>query len=568
MQIHIYAKQGNIAGVALELANGVNVDCIDKHRAYTPLMYAVDSSNADIDLVQFLVENGANVNYIGEDEYRSQTNVLSLAVQSGNINKIKYLLDAGANINYQRDAGYDALIDATHGRDIVNDENLLAILKLLINKGAKTNGISSYGETALKTVSRVGRFDAVSLLLAAGADYQQLKWTKLMQAIVFNSVKAVKSLLISGVDLQVLDHCQRTPLLLSIQVGDLNKVKLILASDADKSDRGLGGYTALIYAIRNNRVEVLQWLIKEGFDFEATDDYGTTPLIEAAEYSATDCVRLLLEAGANPAKVNCYDSNAIKEANNLAIVKMLVDAGEDLSKINYEMRRLLTGISDNELEVSREQYFIGKYRQFGKKNPEIMEIDFWKAMIRCGFSAWGAKDRFDDINIIDKPIWCSARMGRTITQLPDGRIVEIAGDHEDSYDEDFCIYNDVVVYDGKGNFQIFGYPEDVFPPTDFHSATLVGEYIYIIGSIGYYNQRIFNETPVYRLHIQSFKIEKVATTGSAPGWISRHKALYIEPSTIYISGGEVYCLVNNKKKYVDNLLTYSLDLITSHWTIV
>ena len=43
------------------------------------------------------------------------------------------------------------------------------------------------------------------------------------------------------------------------------------------------------------------------------------------------------------------------------------------------------------------------------------------------------------------PYWSWDRFGRTSTTLPDGRIVHIAGEHEDYYDNDFCIYNDVVV---------------------------------------------------------------------------------------------------------------------------
>ncbi|MGL5944290.1 MAG: ankyrin repeat domain-containing protein [Waterburya sp.] len=569
MQIHIYAKQGNIAGVAHEIANGVDIDCIDKYTAQTPLMYAVTSPNADIYMMRFLVKNGANVNNIVEEnEYKTHETVLSLAVKSGNIDKIKYFLDAGASINYQRPHGYDILIDAMHGRDIVNDDDLLPILNLLLKKGAKVNGISSYGETALKVVSRVGRFDAVRLLLAAGADSQQLEWTELMHAIVFGSVENVKTLLDKGADLGIRDYWQRTPWLLSIQVGDVEKAKLILASGADRSDRGLGGNTPLMYAIENNRIEVLEWLIQEGFDFEATNESGTTALMVAAENGATDCVRLILESGANPAKVNAWESKAIQEASNLAIVRMLVDAGEDLSEINNEMRRSLTGIGNSEPEVPQELYFAGKHRRFGTTNPEVMEIDFWKAMIRCGISAWNAKDRFDDTDSRDEPVWCYDRFGRTITQLPDGRIIEIAGEHEDYYDPDFCIYNDVVVYDGKGNFKILGYPKDIFPPTDFHSATLVGEYIYIIGNVGYNQERIFGETPVYRLHIQSFKIEKIETTGEKPGWIGRHQARYQEPSKIYITGGKICRLVNNKEEYVENLLNYTLDLTTLQWNQV
>lgn len=84
---------------------------------------------------------------------------------------------------------------------------------------------------------------------------------------------------------------------------------------------------------------------------------------------------------------------------------------------------------------------------------------------------------FDDTDSLDEPVWCFHRFGKSITEFPDGRIIEIGGEHEDYYDPDFCIYNDVVVHYGGGRFEIFGYPEEVFPPTDSHSATLVGDVI-------------------------------------------------------------------------------------------
>ncbi len=380
MQIHTYAKQGNIQGVAQAIAKGVDINCIDKDNSQTPLMYAVTSANAGIDMVQFLVENGANINAVEESEF--QNTVLGLAVSSGNLAKIKLLLDAGANIHYQRPHGYDVLIDAMYGRDISQDENLIPILNLLLEKGAKVDGISSYQETALRIASRVGRFDAVQLLLAAGCDSQQLQWTELMYAIVFGSLEDVKNLLQQKkVDLTVRDYWQRTPWLLSIQVGDVEKAKLMLASGIDRDDRGIIGKTPLMYAIQNNHCAVLKWLIAEGFDVETTDEYDTTPLIAAAETGATDCVRILLDAGANPGRVFDYDRKAINSASNMSIVRMLVEAGEDLSEINNEMQQILRGVADSELKVSREQYLAGKHRRFGKTNPEIMEIDFWKAMI-------------------------------------------------------------------------------------------------------------------------------------------------------------------------------------------
>jgi ankyrin repeat protein len=567
MKIHIYVQQGDIPGVANEIAHGVDIDCVDEYHSQTPLMYAVTSPEADLNMIRFLIENGANINAVDSE---NQNNVLELAVQSGNIDIIQFILDAGADINYQRPEGYDVLIDAMYGRDIYQDKNLIAILNLLISQGASVNGVSSYGESAIKAASGVGRFDAVQFLLTAGADRKQLEWTELMHTIVFGSADELKNLLNKAVDMTARDSWGRTPWLLSLQVGEVEKSQLLLASGANRNDRGLCGSTPFIYAIKNNRLEVFQWLITEGFDIEATDEFDTTILMLAAEYGATDFVRILLASGANPSRIDSCDQKAITKASNLPIVRMLVDAGEDINEINNHMRRTLTKVSQNRLylsQISPEQYSAEKHRRFGETNPEIMEIDFWKAMVCNGDSAYRAKCIFGDIDNDNwnEKVWCYQRFGGTITQLPDARIVEISGEHEDYYDPDFCIYNDVVVFQSDGHFQIFGYPRDIFPPTDFHSATLVGEYIYIIGNLGYSSEIIYGETPVYRLHCDTFKIEKIETTGEKPGWISRHKAFYKESSKINITGGKICVMVDEKQEYLDNLIDYALDLKNLTW---
>ena len=48
---------------------------------------------------------------------------------------------------------------------------------------------------------------------------------------------------------------------------------------------------------------LLKWLLAEGFDTEDADGFATTPLMMAAECGATECVKLLLEAGARAAVV-------------------------------------------------------------------------------------------------------------------------------------------------------------------------------------------------------------------------------------------------------------------------
>jgi len=43
-------------------------------------------------------------------------------------------------------------------------------MRLLIDRGADLDAVSDYGESALSVASNTGRFDAVRLLLDAGAD--------------------------------------------------------------------------------------------------------------------------------------------------------------------------------------------------------------------------------------------------------------------------------------------------------------------------------------------------------------------------------------------------------------
>jgi len=64
--------------------------------------------------------------------------------------------------------------------------------------------------------------------------------------------------------------------------------------------------------------------------------------------------------------------------------------------------------------------------------------------------------------------------------------------------------------------------------------------------LGYQNERNPNETPVYRLNCNTFKIERIKTTGDKPGWISKHKAKHHPPSQIYITGGKLWTIVEVK----------------------
>ncbi len=384
--------------------------------------------------------------------------------------------------------------------------------------------------------------------------------TALMRSITMGTATEVQQELLAQPNLSARDRDERTPWLLSIYSGDIEKAEILWTAAIDPTDRGKYGKTAVMLAIESGNLAMLKWLLAKGFDVAEVDDSGETALRFAIQQDAVEFVALLLRAGADPKQMPENARSSIFWAKSIAVMQMLVMAGEDFNGISRSVRRLLTKMKTDTYQTSLEKYRLTKQHRFGLTNPEVMTVDFWRSMVCNGFSTGEARREFNEPDDSDAVIWSFDRFGQSLTELPDGRIIEIGGQQDGNYDPDFCIYNDVVVHDGQGNFQIFGYPQAIFPPTDFHTATLVGSYIYIIGRLGYYQNRTYDQTPVYRLDCRSYQIEAVITTNS-PGWIYEHRAVHLESEVIMICGG----LIEDAKESHKNILEYRLNLISLVW---
>jgi hypothetical protein len=105
----------------------------------------------------------------------------------------------------------------------------------------------------------------------------------------------------------------------------------------------------------------------------------------------------------------------------------------------------------------------------------------------------------------------------------------------------------------------------VFPPTDFHTATLVSNGIYVIGCLGYAAAREGAQTPVYRLDLDTMRIESVPCTGESPGHFYCHRADAISPTEIRVWGGKRECAAEPKNVHEDNHHAYVLDLERQQW---
>jgi ankyrin repeat protein len=81
---------------------------------------------------------------------------------------------------------------------------------------------------------------------------------------------------------------------------------------------------------------MIDLLLKYGFDINAVDDYGDTPLLFGIK--DTILVQNFLDRGADPSIYNDRGSNALMlatEQNNVPLMTLLLNRGIDINSMNY-----------------------------------------------------------------------------------------------------------------------------------------------------------------------------------------------------------------------------------------
>jgi ankyrin repeat protein len=592
--LHESIRANDIAAVRSLLADRAAtealIDTLDDY-GETPLFAAVSRRDVAPEIVQMLLEAGANPNFVavGRPDVTpemvqtlpeaiadpnfvttaafGEESVVGAAIKRGNPEIVRLLSEHGADLGYTDVHGHTAVLDAVYG-----EGDRLPIVTYLLSLGLDVNGVSRFRETALRQAYATNQLSAVKALLQAGADDGPLEWTALHRAVAVGTPDDVKSVLAQWPDLEARDFTDRTPLQVALRRGDEEIVRILSKGGAPLRRKD----PLLCEAVEGRSPDLVRWLVVEGAELESENWYEQTPLQLAVSNNDFEMAKLLLELGANP-NAHRPHSPPVQDATTKEMICLLLDGGADPACLSKENTRILAGFSPEpeplDRSVTRAEYLAERSPREGRSNPEEMTGPFKLAMLRSGSIAYWAREKFDDPAIAScgldgrqaDPVWCADRFGQTVTLLKDGRAILIAGEHEDYYDPDFCIYNDVFEISPDGSVRIFGYPYSVFPPTDFHTATLVGDDIWIIGSLGYVGTR-GGPAPVFRLHLPNFRIERVATDGDDPGWIYRHRARLLDEARIVVEGGTRIRIAQGQEELEQNRDVYVLDLASGRWS--
>ena len=113
-------------------------------------------------------------------------------------------------------------------------------------------------------------------------------------------------------------HClsgDRMKMHVAASKGDLDTIKGLIEAQGVECADGTGT-TLLMVASREGKLEVVQFLIKNGADINVQTKAGWTALHYAAGWKMSECVDLLLKCGADKTLMNALEQTPEQVAHN------------------------------------------------------------------------------------------------------------------------------------------------------------------------------------------------------------------------------------------------------------
>ncbi|KAK7494684.1 hypothetical protein BaRGS_00014082 [Batillaria attramentaria] len=191
------------------VAQGVDVDCPLCARDETPLMHVIKL--ARVEVAKLLVTSGASVNKQGQSGCKERPLHLALDTQIYNHELVEFLLEHGAEVDGQDVHGTTPL----HKACFLGDADAV---KILLSAGASVTAADFTGKTALHLAVEKTHYELASYLLVQGADINasdRFGWTPLNQAIIFCDMHAFFFLLSHAADVNHVDNKSVSPVLIA-----------------------------------------------------------------------------------------------------------------------------------------------------------------------------------------------------------------------------------------------------------------------------------------------------------------------------------------------------------------
>ncbi|KAH8698579.1 hypothetical protein BGW36DRAFT_274900, partial [Talaromyces proteolyticus] len=313
-------KRQDMTSMALDAGADPDLETLTGRR---PLTFAAE--NNDLEISKLLIERGAEINFAQVNGSSSPSTIIgfpiSCAFQAGHIDMVRFLIDNGADVNaslyedWRRHPAHFEIWNGALNRDKNLDKNL-EILRAIIKNGADINASNSSGQTHLMMAARYGNLELIRFLLFEGACVNAVDnggETALLSAMrnknitYISRARMVKILLSYGADVNAATTEGWTALSLAVcknNLSDISRAKMVqilLSHGADVNAATTEGWTTLSLAICENnptdisRARMVQILLSHGADVNAATNEGVTPLHFAAGCGDPTTMQILLQ---------------------------------------------------------------------------------------------------------------------------------------------------------------------------------------------------------------------------------------------------------------------------------
>jgi serine/threonine-protein phosphatase 6 regulatory ankyrin repeat subunit B len=305
------AKEGHAAVVQALLQAGADVNKADDDGD------ASLSVAASAAIATMLIERGSHLNATNK---LGQT-ALWRAAKEGRAGVAQALLQAGAEVNKASERGNAPLSVAASA----------PIATMLIERGADVNATNRFGATALLLAAAEDRTDVVEALLQADADVNKADEDDDAPLSMAASAPIATMLIEHSADVNATNKLGRTALWCAALQDRADVVEVLLRAGGDVNQADEDGDAPLSMAAS---APIAAMLIERGADVNATNRFGATALLYAAEGGCAGVVEALLRAGADVNKADEDGDAPLRVAASAPIATMLIERGADVNATN------------------------------------------------------------------------------------------------------------------------------------------------------------------------------------------------------------------------------------------
>lgn len=209
--------------------------------------------------------------FCSQDTVTKATKDLFIAIDKNDLTDVMHAIENDANVNSTNLNNNTPLTEIINGKDIYEANSKINIFQLLILAGADVNKTIKYDDDEYTPLMLASRYywqeDIIKILIENGADVKAKNTNNLtaLHCTISSSYpnNIIKKLMKAGADIEAKDCKGNTPLMSSVEFGNVQVINSLIEAGADINTTNNWGYTPLTIALNYGQTEIIRVLLKK-----------------------------------------------------------------------------------------------------------------------------------------------------------------------------------------------------------------------------------------------------------------------------------------------------------------